>query len=137
MKTLNKEIWNLMNSYSLRLKKNFEIYSVLPFREEEKSYINNIEYCNQGISIILKEELLNEKDIDLFDITLEYKKHEKNKIYIHEIGILSSDGVVYLEFSELIVLEKEFLRFISLFLDEAIRLYEKNVYLYLKSSLIN
>ena len=137
METLNKAIWNLMNSYSLILKKNFEIYSVLPFREEEKSYINNIEYYNQGISIILKEELLNEKDIDLFDITLKYKKYEKNRIYIHEISICSSDGIVYLEFSELIILEKELSRFISLFLDEAIRLYEKNVYLYLKSPLIN
>lgn len=137
MDVLNKEIWNLMNSYSLRLKKNFEIYSALPFREEEKSYINNIEYCNQGISIILKEELLNEKDIDLFDITLKYKNMKKNKIYIHEISICSSDGVVYLEFSELIVVEKEFTRFVSLFLDEAIRLYEKNIYLYLKSPLIN
>lgn len=71
--------------------------------------------------------------IDLFDIILKYEEKEPINIYIHEVSICTSDGIIYLEFSNMMLLKKDFIRFLRLFLDESIRLYKKNLILYLTS----
>lgn len=129
MEDLIKKVLELMDTYSVKLNEKNEIFKASTFKLNNQSCGK---YYDLGISILLKEELLNEKDIDLFDITLKYQDNEILKIYIYEISICTSDGVVYLEFSDLIIQKKDFIRFIKLFLDEAIRLYEENVVLYLK-----
>ena len=129
MEDLNKNVLDLMNNYSQILSRRNEVYKVSFFQLNNQPNKNH----ELGISILLKEELLNEKDIDLFDIILKYEEKEPINIYIHEVSICTSDGIIYLEFSNMMLLKKDFIRFLRLFLDEAIRLYKKNVILYLTS----
>lgn len=129
MEDLNKNVLDLMNNYSQILSRRNEVYKASFFQLNNQSNKNH----ELGISILLKEELLNEKDIDLFDIILKYEEKEPINIYIHEVSICSSDGIIYLEFSNMMLLKKDFIRFLRLFLDESIRLYKKNVILYLTS----
>lgn len=127
MEDLNKNVLDLMNNYSQILSRRNEVYKASFFQLNNQSNKNH----ELGISILLKEELLNEKDIDLFDIILKYEEKEPINIYIHEVSICTSDGIIYLEFSNMMLLKKDFIRFLRLFLDESIRLYKKNVILYL------
>lgn len=127
MEDLNKNVLNLMNNYSQILSRRNEVYKASFFQLNNQPNKNH----ELGISILLKEELLNEKDIDLFDIILKYEEKEPINIYIHEVSICTSDGIIYLEFSNMMLLKKDFIRFLRLFLDESIRLYKKNVILYL------
>ena len=129
MEDLNKNVLDLMNNYSQILSRRNEVYKAPFFQLNNQSNKNH----ELGISILLKEELLNEKDIDLFDIILKYEEKEPINIYIHEVSICTSDGIIYLEFSNMMLLKKDFIRFLRLFLDESIRLYKKNVILYLNS----
>ena len=121
MEDLNKNVLDLMNNYSQILSRRNEVYKASFFQLNNQSNKNN----ELGISILLKEELLNEKDIDLFDIILKYEEKEPINIYIHEVSICTSDGIIYLEFSNMMLLKKDFIRFLRLFLDESIRLYKK------------
>lgn len=127
MEDLNKNVLDLMNNFSQILSRRNEVYKVSFFQLNNQPNKNH----ELGISILLKEELLNEKDIDLFDIILKYEEKEPINIYIHEVSICTSDGIIYLEFSNMMLLKKDFIRFLRLFLDESIRLYKKNVILYL------
>lgn len=129
MEDLNKNVLDLMNNFSQILSRRNEVYKVSFFQLNNQPNKNH----ELGISILLKEELLNEKDIDLFDIILKYEEKEPINIYIHEVSICTSDGIIYLEFSNMMLLKKDFIRFLRLFLDESIRLYKKNVILYLTS----
>ena len=129
MEDLNKNVLDLMNKYSQILSRRNEVYKASFFQLNNQPNENH----ELGISILLKEELLNEKDIDLFDIILKYEEKEPINIYIHEVSICTSDGIIYLEFSNMMLLKKDFIRFLRLFLDESIRLYKKNVILYLTS----
>lgn len=129
MEDLNKNVLDLMNNYSQILSRRNEVYKASFFQLNNQSNKNH----ELGISILLKEELLNEKDIDLFDIILKYEEKEPINIYIHEVSICTPDGIIYLEFSNMMLLKKDFIRFLRLFLDESIRLYKKNVILYLTS----
>ena len=129
MEDLNKNVLDLMNNYSQILSRRNEVYKASFFQLNNQSNKNH----ELGISILLKEELLNEKDIDLFDIILKYEEKEPINIYIHEVSICTSDGIIYLEFFNMMLLKKDFIRFLRLFLDESIRLYKKNVILYLTS----
>ena len=129
MEDLNKNVLDLMNNYSQILSRRNEVYKVSFFQLNNQPNKNH----ELGISILLKEKLLNEKDIDLFDIILKYEEKEPINIYIHEVSICTSDGIIYLEFSNMMLLKKDFIRFLRLFLDESIRLYKKNVNLYLTS----
>lgn len=129
MEDLNKNVLDLMNNYSQILSRRNEVYKASFFQLNNQPNENH----ELGISILLKEELLNEKDIDLFDIILKYEEKEPINIYIHEVSICTSDGIIYLEFSNMMLLKKDFIRFLRLFLDESIRLYKKNVILYLTS----
>ena len=129
MENLNKNVLDLMNNYSQILSRRNEVYKASFFQLNNQPNENH----ELGISILLKEELLNEKDIDLFDIILKYEEKEPINIYIHEVSICTSDGIIYLEFSNMMLLKKDFIRFLRLFLDESIRLYKKNVILYLTS----
>ena len=129
MEDLNKNVLDLMNNYSQILSRRNEVYKVSFFQLNNQPNKNH----ELGISILLKEELLNEKNIDLFDIILKYEEKEPINIYIHEVSICTSDGIIYLEFSNMMLLKKDFIRFLRLFLDESIRLYKKNVILYLTS----
>lgn len=129
MEDLNKNVLDLMDNYSQILSRRNEVYKVSFFQLNNQPNKNH----ELGISILLKEELLNEKDIDLFDIILKYEEKEPINIYIHEVSICTSDGIIYLEFSNMMLLKKDFIRFLRLFLDESIRLYKKNVILYLTS----
>lgn len=129
MEDLNKNVLDLMNNYSQILSRRNEVYKASFVQLNNQSNKNH----ELGISILLKEELLNEKDIDLFDIILKYEEKEPINIYIHEVSICTSDGIIYLEFSNMMLLKKDFIRFLRLFLDESIRLYKKNVILYLTS----
>ena len=121
MEDLNKNVLDLMNNYSQILSRRNEVYKASIFQLNNQPNKNH----ELGISILLKEELLNEKDIDLFDIILKYEEKEPINIYIHEVSICTSDGIIYLEFSNLMLLKKDFIRFLRLFLDESIRLYKK------------
>ena len=121
MEDLNKNVLDLMNNYSQILSRRNEVYKASFFQLNTQPNKNH----ELGISILLKEELLNEKDIDLFDIILKYEEKEPINIYIHEVSICTSDGIIYLEFSNMMLLKKDFIRFLRLFLDEAIRLYKK------------
>lgn len=129
MEDLNKNVLDLMNNYSQILSRRNEVYKASFFQLNNQPNKNH----ELGISILLKEELLNEKDIDLFDIILKYEEKEPINIYIHEVSICTSDGIIYLEFSNMMLLKKDFVSFLRLFLDESIRLYKKNVILYLTS----
>ena len=129
MEDLNKNVLDLMNKYSQILSRRNEVYKASFFQLNNQPNKNH----ELGISILLKEELLNEKDIDLFDIILKYEEKEPINIYIDEVSICTSDGIIYLEFSNMMLLKKDFIHFLRLFLDESIRLYKKNVILYLTS----
>lgn len=129
MEDLNKNVLDLMNNYSQILSRRNEVYKASFFQLNNQPNKNH----ELGISILLKEELLNEKNIDLFDIILKYEEKEPINIYIHEVSICTSDGIIYLEFSNMMLFKKDFIRFLRLFLDESIRLYKKNVILYLTS----
>ena len=63
MEDLNKNVLDLMNKYSQILSRRNEVYKASFFQLNNQSNKNH----ELGISILLKEELLNEKDIDLFD----------------------------------------------------------------------
>ena len=129
MEDLNKNVLDLMNNYSQILSRRNEVYKASFFQLNNQPNKNH----ELGIYILLKEKLLHEKDIDLFDIILKYEEKEPINIYIHEVSICTSDVIIYLEFSNMMLLKKDFIRFLRLFLDESIRLYKKNVILYLTS----
>lgn len=97
MNSIEIDLLSLINNFSLNFKKFKEVEYANAFNDRGNN--NDVDLVFQGISIVLKDSLLNEKDIDLFDFVLKYKNRKDDYIYIEEISFCSSDGNLYLEFT--------------------------------------
>ena len=96
MNSIEKEAFSLINNFSLNFKNFEEVDYANAF--DDRRNTNGIDVVFQGISIVLKDSLLNEKDIDLFEFCIDYRNRKDDYIHIEEIDFCTSDGNLYLEF---------------------------------------
>lgn len=130
MNSIEKEAFSLINNFSLNFKNFEEVDYANAF--DDRRNTNGIDVVFQGISIVLKDSLLNEKDIDLFEFCIDYRNRKDDYIHIEEIDFCTSDGNLYLEFTNLFIKKKEFISFINIILKESLHLYKENVSNYIK-----
>jgi hypothetical protein len=107
---------------------------------KERIEIKTIELINETLSpnyriqyfeIQLKEEYLNEKDIDLFDIEISYQKINNNKECHIKIEFYASDGVIFKEISILEKNPQTTKNKVQLFINECIEEYKDVVKTYI------
>lgn len=99
----------LLNEYFLFGKEKFQNREEIKKIHIEDQY----EIDNQGnvnnyikyLEFLLKEEVLNEKDIDLLDIEISYREYDNERIEIKG-QFYSSDGNIFEEFHMISNLEK-------------------------------
>lgn len=130
MNSIEIDVLSLINNFSLNFKKFKEVEYANAF--DDRGNNNDVDLVFQGISIVLKDSLLNEKNIDLFDFVLKYKNRKGNYIDIEEVSFCSSDGNLYLEFTNFPMKKKEFISFVNIVLKESLFLYKENVSSYIK-----